>query len=281
MKLVERLYAQPQRARAMQRTQSTSGLLRLAEEFEAEFGRHDLDKLLLAAIPDDDYEPGPLHELLLSLPWADVFTTNYDTLLEKARRAVIDRHYQVVLCSEDIPSSKHPRIIKLHGSFPSVRPFVITEEDFRRYPRRCAAMVNLAQQSIVENIFCLIGFSGDDPNFLQWTGWVRDNLGNSVRQIYLVGLLTLTSAQRNLLIRRQVTPIDLSPLFRETDWPDQSVRYQRALEWFLLSLEAARPPNVLIWPRRGHFSRTAPSPRLPAIYVPPHEELVEEDFAPV
>ena len=71
-----------------------------------------------------------------------------------------------------------PRIAKLHGSFPSNRPFIFTEEDYRTYPRRFAAFVNLVQQSMMENVFCLLGFSGDDPNFLYWTGWVRDHLGS-------------------------------------------------------------------------------------------------------
>lgn len=280
-KLVDGLYAPGERAKALARADSISGALRLAAEFEAEFTRHDLDQLLLTAIPDNDYDPGPLHELLLKLPWSDVFTTNYDTLIERARTAVSDRYYQLVTSAAEIPSSMHPRIVKLHGSFPSGRPFVITEEDFRVYPQRCAAMVNLAQQSIVENIFCLIGFSGDDPNFLQWTGWARDNLGDSVRQIYLVGLLTLTPAQRKLLNRRRVIPIDLSSLFPEKDWPDRSLRYQRALEWFLLSLEAARPTDPLSWPRRTRVASTLPSRGLPALYIPSRPELIEEDLAPL
>ena len=214
-KLIDRLYPLAARAAALRRAESTSGALRLASEFEAEFGAHDLEQFLLAEIPDADYGPGPLHELLLKLPWSDLFTTNYDTLLERAKTAVSNRNYQLVTCSAEIPSSMRPRIVKLHGSFPSGRPFVISEDHFREYPRRSAAMVNLAQQSIIENIFCLIGFSGDDPNFLQWTGWVRDNLGSSVRQIYLVGLLTLTSAQRKLLNVRHVHPIDLSPYSRK------------------------------------------------------------------
>ena len=97
-KLVDKLYPLPLRAAALRRADSTSGALRLASEFEAEFGEHDLEQFLLAAIPDNDYDPEPLHELLLKLPWSDVFTTNYDTLLERARTGVSNRHYQVVTC---------------------------------------------------------------------------------------------------------------------------------------------------------------------------------------
>ncbi|MDP9437152.1 MAG: SIR2 family protein, partial [Actinomycetota bacterium] len=106
------------------------GAMRLASEYETTFGPQALDDLLTRAIPDDRYEPGPVHETLLSLPWSDVFTTNYDTLLERTRGAVHERKYDLVLAPPDVPAQSRPRIVKLHGSFPSHRPFVTTEEDF-------------------------------------------------------------------------------------------------------------------------------------------------------
>jgi hypothetical protein len=59
-------------------------VLKLADEVHAALGRPVLDQLLRNAIPDLDYEPATIHTKLLNLPWADVFTTNYDTLLERA-----------------------------------------------------------------------------------------------------------------------------------------------------------------------------------------------------
>lgn len=56
----------------------------LAHEVEAAIGRTALNQKLRTAIPDLDYDPSPLHVSLLELPWNDVFTTNYDTLLECA-----------------------------------------------------------------------------------------------------------------------------------------------------------------------------------------------------
>src|SRR4051794_27224628 len=212
-RLVEALYpedASRQRDRddALIRMLSTSGALRLAQEYEAAFSRDALDRLLIEAVPDAAHEPGPLHEGLLGLPWAAVFTTNYDTLLERGAARVVDRKYDIVRHAAEVPGAARPRIVKLHGSFPSTRPFLITEEDFRTYPRRFAPLVNLVQQAMMENVFCLIGFSGDDPNFLAWTGWVRDNLGPSAPQLYLCGLLGLNSARRDLLRGLNVVPID-------------------------------------------------------------------------
>ena len=58
--------------------------LRLAQAYEANFGRNDLHELLARLVRDDDFVPGNLHSRLLRLPWRDVFTTNWDTLLERA-----------------------------------------------------------------------------------------------------------------------------------------------------------------------------------------------------
>jgi len=186
-------------------------VLRLAEEVQAAIGRPALENLLRSNIPDLNIEPSGLHVELLELPWVDVFTTNYDTLLERASSKVVTRRYEPVVNKEDIPYAIKPRIVKLHGSFPSERPFIITEEDYRRYPHDYAPFVNTVQQALLENTFCLIGFSGDDPNFLEWIGWIRDNLGkDKTQKIYLVGVFDLSSARLQLLAQRGIIVVDFS-----------------------------------------------------------------------
>jgi hypothetical protein len=87
---------------------ATSAALRLAEEFTAAFGRGALDDLILRAIPDADFGPGPLHRLLLELPWADVLTTNYDTLLERAAPVALGQRYSVIRTPEEIATPRGP-----------------------------------------------------------------------------------------------------------------------------------------------------------------------------
>ncbi|MBF9222491.1 SIR2 family NAD-dependent protein deacylase [Hymenobacter ruricola] len=239
-----------ERKKALDRAVSGSGSLTLALEFEATFGRSALDDLIVSIVPDHDHSPGPLHEALLSLPWADVFTTNYDTLLERTRPGEQGRYYDVVVQPSDLPNSTQPRIVKLHGSLPVTKPFIITEEDFRRYPRNFAPFVNTVQQSMMENDFVLLGFSGDDPNFLSWLGWVRDELTTLRPRVYLCGVLDISSAQRLVLRERGVTAIDLGPLFPEENYPDnKSQRNQDALAWLLYSLENGQGLELpLQWP---------------------------------
>ena len=198
-----------------------------------------------------------MHQALLALPWADVFTTNYDTLLERTPPGEEGRYYDVVVQPSDLPISTPPRIIKLHGSLPATKPFIITDEDFRRYPRDFAPFVNTVQQSMMENDFVLLGFSGDDPNFLAWLGWVRDELRVLRARVYLCGVLDMPNARRLLLRERGVTVIDLGPLFPARNMT-RTQRNQQALAWLLASLyngQVLEPP--LNWPLPP-VSQTAP-----------------------
>lgn len=238
--------------------------LRIASEYEAALGREKLDKIVKERTPDSDFQPGSLHRLLMGLPWSDVFTTNYDTLLE--RTDVAGRNYQIVTKGEELPSTFSPRIVKLHGSFPAQTPFIVSEEDYRTYPRRFAPFVNTVQQALLENSFTLVGFSGDDPNFLAWTGWIRDELNQKHAPIYLVGALSLGNAERQLLNNRGVTPIDLAPLFQAT--PSEEI-HRKTIEWFLECLAVARPPRPDRWPE---FPDTPVSQRL---YSPPLVGAIE------
>lgn len=217
--------------------------MKLAEEVCAAFGRPALEKLMQSVLPDLDYSPSDIHRSLLDLPWNDVFTTNYDTLLERTK---VSQRYDVVLSKGDLVFSQRPRIIKLHGSFPSNRPFIITEEDYRRYPNENAAFVNTVQQSLIENTLCLIGFSGDDPNFLSWIGWIRDNLGNSNSpRIYLIGVLNLSPSQLKVLEQRNIAIIDLSTCVQ-----GETNTHGSALQTFISFLKSKKSEeNRLDWPQ--------------------------------
>ena len=233
----------------MNATSEAGDLLRLAHEYKAAFGRGDLHKLIKEQIRDDEFTPGEMHARLLRLPWCDVFTTNWDTLLERTRVSVVERAYKIVGNIEQIPNAARPRIVKLHGSVPDQFPLISTEEDYRTYPDKFAPFVNTVQQAMMESVFCLIGFSCDDPNFLQWSGWVRDNLGAAAPKVYLAGWLDLSQHQRRMLEDRKVVVIDLAHHPKGKQWPEH-LRHRYATDWLLHTLECGRPYDVKDWPSR-------------------------------
>ncbi len=220
--------------------------LRIAEEYRSYFGQAALDGYIRTRFPDRSWLPGPLHTQVLKFPWSEVLTTNWDTLLERAAEDVTERFYEVVRTEIDIPQTRSPRIVKLHGTIGDKDPTIFAAEDYRAYPTRHATFVNLARQVFVENDLCLLGFSGNDPNFLDWAGWVRDHLGGNARRIYLAGYLNLSMSARKFLESQNIAPIDFAPLVKHLP---RRERYRAATEKFLQFLAAEQPPAPHKWVR--------------------------------
>lgn len=136
-----------------------------------------------------------IHKKLLSSRWNRIYTTNYDNLLEyvaeknNLRWSVVTSADNLVI-NNDVDSL----IIKLHGSIYNRRQgdryrfefdgnhhhrYIISQEDYDKYPTEHEAFTQLMRISLLQGTFCLIGFSGSDPNFLSWINWVRDVLVRS------------------------------------------------------------------------------------------------------
>ncbi|MEE4958070.1 SIR2 family protein [Pseudomonas alliivorans] len=219
--------------------------LRLAELYKAQFGQQTLNDLIRAEIDDSAWSPGDLHTKLLQLPWSDILTTNWDTLLERASERVHAPIYSTVTKQTDLAAVAPPRITKLHGTVNITEELIFTQEDYRRYPETHAAFVNFSRQVFIENELCLLGFSGEDPNFLQWTGWVRDHLQSQSRRVYLVGALNLSAAKRKYLESINVAPIDLWDAVKHLD--DAGLRHFQATELFIKTLNDLKPAHPSEW----------------------------------
>lgn len=211
---------------------SGKNVLTLAQKYEVIFDRQSLNALIERSIADKNYVPSDLHRKLLELNWNDVFTTNYDTLLERAIEQVATRkNYKIVYSQDDLPGSVRPRLVKLHGSIEHSGQYIITEEDYRTYPDKYAPFVNTVQQSMLETRLCLIGFSGSDPNFLSWLGWLRDNMGDNCPAIYLCGVFdNLGIAERKMLEQQHITVLDLSVLVEEKEKNKHYVAIKKFIE---------------------------------------------------
>ena len=226
--------------------------LRLAQIYQDYFGKQTLYDLLKNEIDDEIWQPAELYQQLLTLPWTEVLTTNWDTLLERAAREIHEPIYDIVNKQEDLACCHSPRIVKLHGTINLSSDLIFTQEDYRHYPQKYGIFVNFVRQVFVENELCLIGFSGDDPNFLQWIGWVRDNLQSNARRIYLVGALNLSFAKRKYLESLNVAPIDLSELVADID--DRDLKHKTAIELFLTQLSNFEVKKAWDWTPE-HFEK--------------------------
>ena len=199
--------------------------VKLAQEYVSTFDRPALDSLLMKEVRDEDFVPGEAHHRLLKLPWRDVFTTNWDTLLERCSREH-DLGFSVLERPSGLPLGRPPRIVKLHGSFPDCEPLIATEEDYRRYrePDRMGPFVDLVRTAMTQTTFLLLGFSADDRNFKEWSGWVQDSLKGAAPKTYLAGWLALDESQRRYLSGRNIEPIDFKLYSGAESWPECEAR---------------------------------------------------------
>lgn len=136
-------------------------------------------------ISDQDME---VHKALINCAWKDILTTNYDRFLEFA----LYTSHQIA-CKDSIISNDYKlsfydtrrKIIKIHGDLTERKPenfkfdgcskhkYIITKEDYENYPSDHEAFTQFMRISLLQGFFCLVGFSGTDPNFLNWIKWVR------------------------------------------------------------------------------------------------------------
>lgn len=110
-----------------------------------------------------------------------------DSTLQKLNSG-LNECLTIVRHSSELKIKKNKNIIKLHGTLRSSedddfgfdgdihKQYVIAQEDYKTYPIKHEAFTQLMRISLLQESFVLIGFSGVDPNFISWIGWVRDIL---------------------------------------------------------------------------------------------------------
>lgn len=110
-----------------------------------------------------------------------------DSTLQKLNSG-LNECLTIVRHSSELKIKRNKNIIKLHGTLRSSedddfgfdgdvhKQYVIAKEDYDTYPLKHEAFTQLMRISLLQESYVLIGFSGVDPNFISWIGWVRDIL---------------------------------------------------------------------------------------------------------
>lgn len=163
----------------------TKGESFVAQEYENFMGRREaLDAYIeneILPIQEQQNLNLDIHQEFLSLKWCDVITTNWDNVLEKANE--VTQKYTIVTSAKQLKLGNKNRIVKIHGSLRNEDEiqkleytfddcfdhlYIITEQDFSNYHSKHEGFSNFMKVKILENAFCLFGFSGNDNNFRFW-----------------------------------------------------------------------------------------------------------------
>lgn len=104
-----------------------------------------------------------LHQLLASLPVTQAVTTNYDTLFEQAWRDAGHESFGVL--PHRPGRTKHPWLLKLHGSVEDPTNVVLSRGDYLRLEGRGAALAGIVQAMLLTRHMLFVGYSLSDDNF--------------------------------------------------------------------------------------------------------------------
>lgn len=132
------------------------------------------------------------HEALLNCERIrNIYTTNYENLLEEIRSFLDIPHFKTTIRnSQDLSNSLSKQsIIKVHGNLrtggePGKYGFdtdknllyIISKEDYETYQQKHEAFSFMMRMAMLQGKFCLVGFSGNDPNFQFWLQWMKEIL---------------------------------------------------------------------------------------------------------
>lgn len=152
--------------KAAQIPNSVADLPLVAEYFEQEQGRVALETQIAEVIGSVSASVSEGHALLARLPISEIWTTNYDRLLE----AVLP-HATVILDDDGLANRYEPgdkRVIKLHGSLAPDGTWeagpVLTRGDYENYEQDHPRMWAALTATFLTRSVLFIGFGFEDPN---------------------------------------------------------------------------------------------------------------------
>ena len=149
---------------------SSSDLAKVAEIFEIRKGRGQLESFVKRSLAD--LTPDETLMWLTTFRWRAIFTTNYDTGIERAYEMNADPPQNPVSMSATAdleytdPRVQVP-IFHLHGTLFGVSPsrIVITQTDYARFQDRRKMLWARLKTEFATSTLLYIGYSSRDPNW--------------------------------------------------------------------------------------------------------------------
>lgn len=144
-------------------------------------------------------------ELLLAKEFQNIYTTNYENLLEFTVKlfpsGTLDSLNTITSGKNLSDKIRSRNIIKIHGDlilesnkrecFDGDRRlcYIIAKEDYDSYREKHEAFTSLMRIAMLQGKFMLLGFSGTDPNYQGWVTWMSDVIegeDKTITKVYIV-----------------------------------------------------------------------------------------------
>lgn len=150
--------------------------------------RSDLTHHVISQFLQKKPLPSAAHKLLAALPIKQIWTTNYDSLLEQALESQgkrVDVKRKAVDMCYPVPQ-RDVVVYKMHGDITLPSEITLISDDYESYRSRNELFVNALKTDLATKSFLFIGFSMSDPNILGMLSDMKQMLGKHVRQHYCI-----------------------------------------------------------------------------------------------
>lgn len=185
--LCDTLYsALPDSAKKGKGIKKESSLQTLSSAYETYNGREALINILEKAFSFSPTDTTDLNQLTDIPLFKHIITTNYDSLLEDAYAD----NCTLVVTSSDLSKidPRIPTIYKIHGDFSHPENIVVTDKDYRRlYVQKQENLIwDAVRSEFSRHNVLFIGYSLSDQNILMLIETVREQMGESAKQLFVL-----------------------------------------------------------------------------------------------
>ena len=161
--------------------------LEIISLYERILGRNILITAMAELLHVQDAKPGPVHKKLAKINEFDtIVTTNFEHLLEQSYKP---EKVNVIVGDENIvrySPHTHTNIIKIHGDFSNYQKLVITRKDYDAFHKNYPVLTTNVSAWFSTKIPLFIGYSLNDPHFIQIRDFLKGALGNFLNRWFVV-----------------------------------------------------------------------------------------------
>ncbi|MFO1145742.1 MAG: SIR2 family protein [Rhodospirillales bacterium] len=206
--------------------------------------RFALEEAVRRAIDDGGLEPSAAHAALAPLPWAGIYTTNYDGLLGRVLNdtpVAEEEHYDRLQRAD----GQRPQLFHVHGTLE--KPHTLTREDYRLWPETHPRAYRDLESVVLNKTVLFVGYSLSDPH-------LADGLLPIVRKI------TAGREKRLYAWMWQILPTKCKLLDRRDKI--EAIRIDRDDEWaaaFQQLGECLRASRSRVWQPRSPAPTLTPT----------------------
>ena len=194
----------------MKKEHAEDGLDTISQFFVEEVCEGSRAELMDLLQKQFEFEPECMndHQALAAIPhFHNIFTTNYDTLLEdsytKERCAVVKKDEDCVYID-----SKPVRVFKIHGDFTNRDFVVITSQDYADLKKQKynPLVWNEVKSAFTRTNVAFIGYSLSDENIINMIKFISKIVNRNQQQMFLIAP-GINETKRNQLKKNQLRHI--------------------------------------------------------------------------